>query len=163
MSDETATAATDLEPTGQANPVAPQQDPAEDKPDRRDQRYRERLRETEQTLESERQAWQSERTQMQQRIEAMQRREVERTVADRLADPGDLFRDGVQLADVLGEDGTIDADRLDAAVADCLARHPHYAPRPPAAAPSAAVTFGASRPAMDDEADSWTDAFRPKV
>lgn len=63
--------------------------------------------------------------------------------ADRLADPTDMWRhDGIQLVELLGEDGAPDAERVTAAVAGVVEAHPP-APcgeRPSDAIPSLALT-----------------------
>src|ERR1700758_3047520 len=57
-------------------------------------KYRRRLRETE-----------AERDALRGRVETMQRNEIQRMAADRLADPADLWRDGAKVSDLLNEGG----------------------------------------------------------
>ncbi|ORA07421.1 hypothetical protein [Mycobacterium arosiense] len=66
----------------------------------------------------------------QARIEAYQRREVERLAAD-LAQPGDLLElGGVSLADLLGEDGEVDPEAVAEAVAALVESRPGLAKNP---------------------------------
>lgn len=86
--------------------------PTGDEPDdagisRRDVRYREKLRAAEQ-----------ERDTLRQNLEAMQRREVERLAADHLTKPAALWTVGVELASLVGDDGTVDPDAVLAATQD---------------------------------------------
>lgn len=77
-------------------------------------RYRTRLRATE-----------GERDTLSQRVERMQRREVERLAGERLAQPGDLFAvGGTALADLLTDDGDVDAERVTEAVQALLDARP---------------------------------------
>jgi hypothetical protein len=78
----------------------------------------------------------------------------------RLADGADLLRDDeVRLVDLLGEDGSVDGAKVDAAVADVLARHPHWSHR---RALPAGVPVTALRPASghDVPRPSWATALR---
>lgn len=74
--------------------------PAEDqdgsKPRGRDERHRERLRETE-----------ADRDRLAGLVETMRAAEIQR-LAIGLADPRDLFRDGATVADMLDDDGQVD-------------------------------------------------------
>lgn len=99
---EKSTPATGFGSTTDPEGVAPQQDStgAVDNPaseangtdDRRDRRYRQRLRETEETLQAEREQWNAERSQHQQTIERFQRREVERAAAQaHMRTPADIW------------------------------------------------------------------------
>lgn len=67
-------------------------------------RYRRRLRETEQ-----------ERDRLTQQVEALQRSEVERAAAAEQIKPAALWS-VTELADLLAEDGTVDADKLTAGI-----------------------------------------------
>lgn len=59
-------------------------------------------------------------------VQAMQSAEVTRLASARLADPTDLaVLGGVEVADVLGEDGTVDADLVEQAVAALLEARPY--------------------------------------
>lgn len=105
VDDDTNTAATDTD---------------EDRPDTPDavkeaRKYRRRA----QTAEAERDA-------LKTRLEVLQRGEVERLVADRLADPADVWRDGATLDNLLDEDGNIDPRRVDELTSSLLAAHSHW-------------------------------------
>ena len=82
-------------------------------------KYRRRLREAE-----------AERDALVTRLDAAHRREVERNIGDgagdRLGDPSDLWRGGVELAELLDEDGGVDAAKLAEAHARVIAEHPTW-------------------------------------
>ena len=86
-------------------------------------KYRTRLRETE-----------AERDRLAGIVTGFRTTEVERTVAalsDTLGDPHDLWTDGVTLDDLLDDDGTVDAGKVEAAVAGVIERHPAWAKQEP--------------------------------
>lgn len=163
MSDSTNDAAT-VDSTGDqsvadATPDEPTDAPeiptgADEKPtneqgrSRRDERYRQRLRETE-----------AQRDNLLQRVEHMQRNEVQRLTADRLADPADLWRD-TELADLLDDDGNIDTTKVDGRVRDLLEEHPHWATPSPKMVNRNALKSGASAP-EGPRKDPWVSAFSP--
>jgi len=68
-------------------------------------KWRKQLRETE-----------AERDGLRGRLEAMQRSEIERIAAGRLSKPESLWAAGAQLADLLTEDGDVDAEKVEEAV-----------------------------------------------
>jgi len=115
VNDETTTGATepDQQPGDQqpgdtadeANEAAEVDDQAET-PSRREARYRRRLRDVE-----------AERDRLAAQVEALQRAEVERLAADMLDQPTAVWRLGLSLGDVVGEDGRVDPDRVTTAVA----------------------------------------------
>lgn len=123
-------------------------DAAETKQDRpsRDQRYRQKLRETE-----------AERDALLQRVETLQRGEVQRMVADKLADPEDFWRE-TTLADLLDDSGDLAPDKVFERVSGLLEDHPHWGQAVPR--PSGALKSGASAPAQPRR-DPWTTAFAP--
>ena len=107
-------------------------------------KYRRRLRETE-----------TERDTLAARVEAMTRAEIERTTAARLTDPADLWRAGIQLADLIAGDGSIDTTKLDTAIAAVAEQHPHWAKQPPTPNPRrAGLRSGAAAP--QGTAPSWS-------
>jgi hypothetical protein len=110
-------------------------------------KYRRRLRETE-----------AERDSLAQRVERMQRAEVERISAERLAEPDDLWTFGTALADVLTDDGDVNADAVQAAVEALLTARPRLAKAVPVPFPDLAqgVRQTTSSPV------SWSDAINPK-
>lgn len=68
----------------------------------------------------------AERDTLKARLETLQRGEVERLVADRLADPADVWRDGATLDALLDDDGNIDPKRVDDLTKTLLAAHAHW-------------------------------------
>ena len=79
-------------------------------------KYRKRLREAE-----------GERDRLSAQLDAVRRREAERLAGEGgLADAADLWRDGLNLDFLLGEDGTVDPEKVAAAGQDLLSRHPHW-------------------------------------
>lgn len=99
-------------PAAESAGAAPEQ--TEPNPNREAANYRTKLRETE-----------VERDGLRGRVEALLRREVEGIAAEHLAVPGDLFDvAGVQLADMLGTDGEIDADLVRVTAAAAVAQRP---------------------------------------
>lgn len=79
-------------------------------------RYRRRLRDVE-----------TERDGLNTRVEKMQRGQAERIVADRLAQPGDLFAFGVSLDDLRDDDGEIDEGLVETALFGILDQRPGLA------------------------------------
>lgn len=110
-------------------------------------RYRRQLRDTE-----------AERDALVERIERMQTTEVTSRVADRLAQPTDLFAFGLTLADVLGDDGEVDPERVDTAVSDLLASRPGLGKGAPQAFPDLG---GGRRGTSPPAGASWADVLRP--
>lgn len=84
--------------------------------------YRRKLRDTE-----------AERDQLASAVTTYQRRDVEALVTSgdgpKLGVAADLWVAGVKLEDLLAEDGTVDADKVSAAVTAVLADHPNWGPR----------------------------------
>lgn len=78
----------------------------EQQPNQEAAKWRRQLREAE-----------AERDGLRTRVEAMQRSEVERLAAGRLSKPESLWKaEGVTLADLLGEDGNVDPEKVEEAV-----------------------------------------------
>lgn len=104
------------EPSTTPDPVAVQPEdpagiPAPDDAGKEAARYRVRARDAE-----------AQRDALSAQVLALQRREAERLAGERLSVAGDLWDVAqAQLADLLGEDGTVDPDRVTAAV-DALVR-----------------------------------------
>lgn len=129
-------------------PEAPDDDVADDAPGdiaavrREAAAHRVKLRETE-----------AQRDALAKRLEALQRREAERlasTPADDflgLRDGTDLWREGLELGELVDEDGTLDAQRVRAAVqALADAGHAHWLRS--AARPAGDSDAGKGRPSM---------------
>jgi hypothetical protein len=79
-------------------------------------KWRTRLRSTE-----------AERDALAARIARLQTSEVHRLAAARMADPDDLTVHGVQVVDLLDDDGEVDEAKVEAAVDDLLDRRPRLA------------------------------------
>ena len=86
--------------------------------DTRAGRYRRRLREAEAATATA----EAERDQLREQVQTMQRAEVVRLAAEqRLQRPDAVWAAGLQLADLLGEDGQVDAGKVRAAVTAAVA------------------------------------------
>lgn len=88
-----------VEPT--TAPEQQENEPKEQQPNNEAARYRTKLREVE-----------AERDTLRGTVEAMQRREVERLAGDRLAKADAIWKSDVALADLIGEDGHVDAEKV---------------------------------------------------
>ena len=77
--------------------------------------YRRKLREAEDA-----------QTKLARALIAEQRRAVETVAAARLESPEDLWLGGVELDDLRGEDGALDAELVQTALDRVLADHPHW-------------------------------------
>lgn len=128
--------------------------PDEQQPDddtgltRRDRRYREQLR-----------AAEAERDTLRRTVETMQRTEVERLAAEHLTKPAALWTAGVELASLVGEDGTVDADRVLAAAQDARQQlgleDPQAKLRRGPVVPREGTTVQSG-----GKSSSWNDAFK---
>ncbi|MCV7090025.1 hypothetical protein [Mycobacterium interjectum] len=148
MSD-TETPDTPPEPTETVEPDAPAPSPTEPEGHSREAKYRKALRDTE-----------AERDQLRTRLETRDTADVERDLAGRLVDPGDLWRAGVTLDDLRGDDGELDPDRIDEAVTTVVAEHPHWAVNPVSPAAPASQVTSDGRPNLDaDQATTWQGLF----
>ncbi len=117
--EETAATETTTEaPEGQDGPQEGSNDDALASARKEAAQYRRRLR-----------AAEAERDQARTDLEAMQRAEVERAAGERLAQGSDLWDAGVQLEELVSEDGSLDAEKVTAAVAAVLEARPHWATR----------------------------------
>lgn len=149
--EETATDPGDpVDPAGQPADQTGEPDENDDKPGSEAAKYRRRLRETEQ-----------QRDQLSQRVETFQHAEVERQVADRLAQPGDLFRFGVTLADVLDDDGNVDDGLVETAVFGLLDARPGLAKQVTQQRGPRSLGQGIRTPATGAAA-SWADVVRKR-
>lgn len=93
------------------------------------------------------------------RVEHMQRNEVQRLVADRLADPADVWRDGAQLADVLDENGDVDPAKVNDLVGGLLQAHKHWGVQRQGS--NGRLLSGASAPNQPRQ-NAWQKAFQPR-
>lgn len=97
-------------------------------------------------------------TTAQARIEAMNRREVERLAGEHLAMPGDLFSlSGNELADYLTEDGEVDPEKVAADVAVIVAERPGLRKPSPYSDPSQ----GRGGAAPKASTPTFADLFKP--
>lgn len=101
----------------------------------------------------------TERDALRARVEAYQHAEVETIAGERLRDPADLWRHGATLADMLSEDGTVDAGRVRATVDAVAGEHPHWAhPKPRTPKPAHQLRDG-STGAEDMHTTTWADVL----
>lgn len=113
-------------------------------------KYRRRLRDTE-----------AERDTLRQRVEHMQRAEIERLAAGKLADPADVWRDGAKLADLLDDTGNIDPDKVNGTVDGLLEAHAHWGVQQPTRPPRyAAGGHSGASGVMSAKKASWSEAIR---
>ena len=93
------------------------------------------------------------------RLERLQRREIERIAAEKMADAADLWTGGVTVDDVLDDQGDIDDDKVHAAVDGLLEQRPHWAaPKPEPHKRHTGLTSGAGRPRTPPS--NWAAALR---
>jgi len=112
-------------------------------------RYRRRLRDVE-----------TERDGLNTRVEKMQRGQVERMVADRLAQPGDLFAFGVSLDDLRDEDGEVDEGLVETALYGVLGERPGLAKPVPSRRGPTVSGHQAGTPGGGG--GSWTDVLQAR-
>lgn len=107
-------------------------------------KYRRKLRETE-----------TERDQATAQLDVLRRAEVERVAAGTLKTPSALWAAGIEVADLLAADGTVDRDKVHAASVDAAERLGLARPVGPNHVPSEGAIPDAPR------GDPWASAFRP--
>ena len=95
----------------QQAPEDTQDAPEDGKAGREAAKYRRQLRDTE-----------AERDSLREQVQALQRAAVEQVAARQIAKPAALWTAGVELADVLGDDGAPDPAKIKAACAEASAR-----------------------------------------
>jgi hypothetical protein len=103
-------------------------------------------------LEAERKARRSAERQLEalgSRVENLQRAEAERHAADVLSDPTDLWRDA-ELADVLDENGDVQAGAVQAVADTVASNHPHWRKRTAPAGSADARKGTEAEPNADD-------------
>ncbi|GAA3728812.1 hypothetical protein HDA32_000117 [Spinactinospora alkalitolerans] len=122
------------------------------------QGLRTRLREAEAALEA-----------AQSRLEAMQRAEVTRLAGEHLADGADLFVGGdVEMASLLADDGTVNAEAVAEAAKRVVEQRPHWAAPTRYDGPMTRThkprEFGHLKSSRDPNNEgggrTWTEAFR---
>jgi hypothetical protein len=114
----------------------------------RDERYREQLRESE-----------ADRDKLRGLLESAQRAEIARLASPMLADPADLYRDNVSVADLLDDNGSVDPAKVDSAVSGVLEQHAHWASS--RAVFRGELRSGATARLIAPTAPSFRDAFAP--
>lgn len=134
---ETATQDVETEPTPAEAPEADEgeiHNEAARKAAQKAARYRTELRSAE-----------AERDALAERLSTLQRREVERLAGAKMAEGGDIWLSGTELADLLDEDGNVDAERVTEAASGIVASKPHWAAKPvPQPLRTGALKSGAS-------------------
>lgn len=111
-------------------------------------KYRTRLREVE-----------GERDQLTERLATLQRGQAEALAREYLADPADLWRDGVELNALLDDDGNLDPGKVAEVAQATVAAHRHWAAqRPPKRNPAGSgggLKSGATGTDNYRQAPSW--------
>ena len=110
-------------------------------------RYRTRLRDAE-----------AERDTLRGQVDAMQRAEAERLAADHLTKPDALWKAGVNLSNVLAEDGTVDPAKVQAAAEGAVAELGLETPRSHLLRSN--VVRGEGGNPGGGHTNDWTEAFR---
>jgi len=110
--------------------------------DREAAKYRRRLREVE-----------KERDKLAEQVTGHHRAAVERLAAEQMSTPGDLWLAGVDLADLIGDEGDVDDDKVADAVDQVLADRPHWRKASPPA------FDGGARQSAPVES-SWAEVLR---
>jgi hypothetical protein len=109
------------------------------------------------------QAAEAERDQLAARVETLTRNEIQRLVADKLADPADVWRDGATVGDLLADDGSVDAEKVDGLVAGLLETHGHWGiPAPKTASRYSMPASGSTPQPTAPRTDPWVKAFSPQ-
>ena len=118
------------EPTGDGEPAAQSPEPTEASDRRGDAPSWAEIRRLREEAGKRRHALrevEAERDRLRDRVEAADRAEVERLLADRLVDPSDIWSNGVQLSDLHDDEGNLDAEKVTEAAAKLIERKPHFA------------------------------------
>lgn len=113
------TESTEAKPTPTEAPEQDEGDPRVPVLRREAANYRTQLREAE-----------GERDKLAEQVTSMRRAEVERIAGEQLADPADLWRAEVELDSLITEDGSLDAEKVEAAVELLVKDRPHYKRQP---------------------------------
>lgn len=109
-------------------------------------KYRLRLREVE-----------TERDGIASQLDSMRRQVIDRAVTDlpsSLSDPADLWRDGLDIADLLTEDGSVDLESVSTAVATVIEQHPGWSTPGPSGLPG-----GGSSGSVGEDSATWADVL----
>ncbi|WP_204806301.1 hypothetical protein [Mycobacterium riyadhense] len=102
----------------------------------------------------------AERDRLAERVTVLQRAEVERLAAAKLADGQDVWRDGAELAGLLDDNGDVDPGKVDQLITSLLDAHQHWRKLAPAAPPASTVTSDGK--ITGDTQPKFVDAFKPR-
>lgn len=110
-------------------------------------------------------AAETERDALRANIDGMRRAEINRHAANVLNDPADLWLDTeVDLGEMLDDDGLPDTEKVNAALAAVIDRHPKWQRQsvtpPPTLKPTAELRGGATPGGLQDTRRSWADVLR---
>lgn len=141
---EAAEAVEDTTPETVEGTTGPDEDTAEPDSNKEAAKYRRKLREAE-----------KQRDELAARVEALQRAQAEGLLAASGVKPQAVFA-VAELADLLGDDGTIDADKLTAAVETAREKFGIAKPTKGNLVPGVG-----SQPNRVPKADAWREAFTP--
>ena len=140
------------EPTTQTvepEPTEPTEPTEQDNPNHEAAKYRTQLR-----------AAEAQRDTLATSLAAQQTAMVDYLTANALVDPGDLWRHGGDLSQLVNEDGAVDPAKVAEAVALVTENRPHLRKRHLPAPNPAQGSSGSGTPSGDDTAITWSDAFR---
>lgn len=149
------TAATDIPvDAAPADNAAPADTGSDDRAGNKEARYR-----------VERNEARAERDALGERLTTLQRREAERLAGQHLAAGNDLWRDGLELASLVDENGDLDASKVTQAAKTVLTAHPHWAvtpsfPNPPR---TGVLMSGATGSDGLVTSASWTEVLNPRA
>ncbi|MCV7379959.1 hypothetical protein BST11_15365 [Mycobacterium alsense] len=119
-------------------------------------KYRRQLREAE-----------AQRDALSERLSTLQRREAERLAAEHLADGADMWRDGLDIAALLDDDGNLDPAKVADAAGAIGRAHRHWAaPRPQKRNPTGrggGLKSGATGSDDYRPATSWQKILNPRL
>jgi len=91
----------------------------------------------------------------------MQRSEVERIAATKLASAADVWLDGLTMEALLNDDGDLDADKLDAHLDALLEARPHWKAAPKSGQqPRRGGMHSGAVPPGQHQSPSWANAIR---
>ena len=88
-------------------------------------------------------------------VAELQRQLVETQIAGRIADPADWWQH-TSIDQLVGDNGSVDFDKVDTALSELLTAKPHYAPRIAAAAAFASEVTGNQPIEGGSEATNWS-------
>ena len=96
-----------------------------------------------------------------ERLERMQRSEVERIAATKLASAADVWLDGLTVEALLNDDGDLDPEKLEAHLDALLEARPHWRAAPKAGQhPRRGLMQSGAVSAGQQQSPSWANAIR---